>query len=427
MSGNGKRTASILAVGSELLGTNRTDTNSLFLTAGLETLGIKVVRKACSGDGWNDLAAEVRIALERAPLLVVTGGLGPTDDDRTKEVVAHVFGRQLVRDEEILTRLRERFARRGFPMPKVNEKQADVIEGATVLGNSRGSAPGYVVDDGEKVAVLLPGVPMEMRGMWSEAAAVLVKARFPSAGGIHRRTLKVAGMAESVVEERIKSVYTAFPDDPVTILAGAGEILLQFTAQGDEEAGRRLDQIEAAFREVLGDEIYGRDDETIESVVGELFRKAGKTLAIAESCTGGTLAGRITDAPGSSDYFLGGAVTYANEAKVALAGVDRATLERFGAVSEETAREMAEGIRRSFGASVGFAVTGIAGPSGGTPGKPVGLVHVALADQDGTAVHRRLQLPGDRAMVRRWTTSLSLSMMRFHLLGIRLEAREAGR
>ncbi|HEX7581278.1 MAG TPA: competence/damage-inducible protein A, partial [Thermoanaerobaculia bacterium] len=150
MSGHGNRTASILAVGSELLGTNRTDTNSLFLTAGLETLGIKVVRKACSGDGWDDLAAEVRIALERAPLLVLTGGLGPTDDDRTKEVVAHVFGRQLVRDQEILALLRERFARRGFPMPKVNEKQADVIEGATVLGNSRGSAPGYVVDDGEK-------------------------------------------------------------------------------------------------------------------------------------------------------------------------------------------------------------------------------------------------------------------------------------
>ena len=428
MSAGEGRTASILAVGSELLGTSRTDTNSLFLTGELDSLGVKVVRKACSGDGWGDLAAEVSIALGRAPLLVVTGGLGPTDDDRTKEVVAHVFGRRLLRDEEILSRLRERFARRGFPMPKVNEKQADVIEGATVLANPRGSAPGYLVDDGEKVAVLLPGVPSEMRGMWNEVAARLVKSRFPSTGGIHRRMLKVAGMAESVVEERIQPVYAAFPDDPITILAASGEILLQFAAQGtDEEAGRRLDLMEKAFREVLGNDIFGHDDDTLEAVVGALFRTAGKTLAVAESCTGGTLAGRLTDVPGSSDFFLGGAVTYANEAKVALAGVGRATLERCGAVSEETAREMAEGIRKTFDASVGFAVTGIAGPSGGTPEKPVGLVHIALSDRDGTLTHRRLQMPGERALVRRWTTSLALSMMRFHLLGIRREGREAGR
>ena len=427
MSGE-RPTASILAVGSELLGTSRTDTNSLFLTAGLEALGIRLVRKACSGDGWDDLATEVRIALERAPLLIVTGGLGPTDDDRTKEVVAQVFGRRLLRDEEMLTRLMARFARRGFSMPKVNEKQADVIEGATVLKNPRGSAPGYLVDDGARMAVLLPGVPVEMRGMWIDVAAPLVKGRFPSAGGIHRRTLKVAGMAESVVEEQVQPVYAAFPDDPVTILAAAGEILLQFTALGsDEEAAAKLDRMEAAFREVLGDDVFGRDDETLEAVVGGLFRKAGKTLAVAESCTGGTLAGRITDTPGSSDYFLGGAVTYSNDAKVALAGVGPATLERTGAVSEETAREMAEGIRKRFEASVGFAVTGVAGPGGGTPEKPVGLVHVALADEDGTAVHRRLQMPGDRAMVRRWTTAVALSMLRIHLLGSGREKGEGSR
>ena len=411
-------TASILAIGSELLGTTRTDTNSLFLTGGLEALGIRVVRKACSGDGWDDLEAEVRIALDRAPLLVVTGGLGPTDDDRTKEVVAHVFGRKLLRNEAILANLRERFARRGFPMPKVNEKQADVIEGATVLRNPRGSAPGYVVEGGGKAAVLLPGVPLEMRGMWSEGAALLVAARYPAEGGIRRRTLKVAGMAESVVEERIQPVYAAFPDDAITILAASGEILLQFTGRGsEEEAVGRLDGIEAAFREVLGDDLFGKDDETLEGVVGSLFQEKGKTLALAESCTGGTLAGRITDVPGSSAYFLGGAVTYANEAKVALAGVKPETLDRFGAVSEETAREMAEGIRKRFGATVGLAVTGIAGPGGGTPEKPVGLVHVALSDESGATVHRRHQMPGERALIRRWTTSLSLSMLRFHLLG----------
>jgi nicotinamide-nucleotide amidase len=418
VSGAGKPTASILAVGSELLGTNRTDTNSLYLTGELGAIGIPVVRKACSGDAWEDLEAEVRIALERAPLLVVTGGLGPTDDDRTKEVVARVFGRRLVRDEGILARLRERFARRGFPMPKVNEKQADVIEGAVVLRNPRGSAPGYVVLDGRRAAVLLPGVPVEMRGMWSEEAVPVLTDRFPTTGAVHRRLLKVAGMAESVVEERIRPVYDAFPHDPITILAAAGEIHLQFAVQGPQvEAEARLDRIEAAFVEVLGEEIFGRGDQTLEGVVGGLLREAGRTLAVAESCTGGTLAGRITDAPGASAYFLGGAVTYADEAKVAALGIRPATLERFGAVSEETARAMAAGIRARLGASVGIGVTGIAGPTGGTEEKPVGLVHVALDDEDGTVRHRRLQLPGDRTMVRRWTTSIALSMLRFHLLG----------
>ena len=415
--GGGRPAASILAVGSELLGTTRVDTNSLYLTGELEGLGIPVVRKACSGDPWDDLLEEVRIALERAPLLVVTGGLGPTDDDRTKEVVARHFGRRLVRDEGILGKLRERFARRGFPMPKVNEKQADVIDGAVVLSNPRGSAPGYVVEEGGQIAILLPGVPNEMKGMWAEGAAPFLSQRFPAEGAVHRRILKVAGMAESAVEQKIQPVYGRFPDDRITILAATGEIQLHFTGRGTpDEAAAKLDAIEAGLVEALGDDIFGRDDETLEGVVGALLRKAGKTLAVAESCTGGTLAGRITDQPGSSDYFLGGAVTYADRAKVDLAGVRQETLDAFGAVSEATAREMAEGIRRRFGASIGFGVTGIAGPGGGTPEKPVGLVHVALADEDGT-VHRRLQLPGERGIVRRWTTSVSLAMLRGHLLG----------
>ncbi len=415
-----KTTASILAVGSELLGTTRVDTNSLFLTGELEALGIQVVRKACSGDAFDDLVAELKIALARAPILVVTGGLGPTDDDRTKEATARLFGRKLVRDGEILQRLKERFARRGAAMPKVNEKQADVIEGATILRNPRGSAPGYLVEDGGRVAVLLPGVPIEMEGMWREEAAPLLRARFPSSGALHRRVLKIAGMAESVVEERIKPVYAAFPEDPVTILAATGEIQLHFAAQGPDAAAReKLDRIEAKFVEVLGTEIYGRDGETLEGVVGALFRETGKTLALAESCTGGILAGRLTEAPGASEFFRGSVVAYANEAKVAFAGVNPSTLKRFGAVSEETAREMAEGVRRRFGASVGFGVTGIAGPTGGTPEKPVGLVHVALSDQDGSGAQKRLQLPGDRTMIRRWATAVSLSMLRVHLLASR--------
>jgi nicotinamide-nucleotide amidase len=410
-------TASILAVGSELLGTARLDTNSLYLTSRLEALGISVVRKVCVGDGWSDLLAEIPLAFTRAPLLVVTGGLGPTDDDRTKEAVAKVLGRALVRDEAILLRLKERFRRRGLEMPKVNEKQADVIEGAVVLANPRGSAPGFLVAAGDSTVVLLPGVPLEMKAMWADAVEPLLARG--EAAGLHRRTLKIAAMAESVVETLVKPVYAAYPDVPFTILAAPGEVQLQFAARGTfEQASRVLDRIEAEFHKALSGEIFGRDDDTLEGVAGDLLRVKGQTLALAESCTGGQLAGRITDIPGSSDYFLGAAVTYANAAKADLVGVSAVTLERHGAVSEETAREMALGARKRFGATIGLSTTGIAGPGGGTPEKPVGTVHVALDAADGTRLHRRLLLPGERSLIRRWTTSTALGMLRKHLLGL---------
>ena len=409
-------TASILAVGSELLGTARLDTNSLFLTERLDALGIETVRKACVGDGWDALVAEVRVALDRAPLLVTSGGLGPTDDDRTKEAVAKVLGRPLVRDEAILRRLKERFRKRGYEMPEVNAKQADVIEGATVLANRRGSAPGFLVEAGGRTIVLLPGVPHELKAMWDDAVAPLLGRG--AGDGLHRRVLKVAAMPESVVETLIRPVYDAYPDVPITILAAPGEVHLQFAARGSaESAGAVLDRIEADFHKALAGEIFGRDEITLEEVVGDLLRLRQRTLALAESCTGGHLAGRLTDVAGSSDYFLGSAVTYANSAKADLVGVAAATLERFGAVSEETAREMALGARRRFGASIGLAITGIAGPGGGTPEKPVGTVHLALDDADGTRLARKLLMPGDRALVRRWSTSAALSMLRHHLLG----------
>jgi nicotinamide-nucleotide amidase len=410
------RTASILAVGSELLGTSRLDTNSLFLTGELEAMGVRVVRKACVGDEREDLEAEMRIALGRAPLLVVSGGLGPTADDRTKEVLAAVLGRRLVRDETILTLLRERFRRRGWEMPKVNEKQADVIEGAVVLRNARGSAPGFVVEAADRTVVLLPGVPAELTAMWTDEAAPRL-ARVYGSSGLHRRVLKVGGLPESVVEERVRYVYAAHPDTPVTILARAGEVQLHFAARGvPQDAARLLDRIEADFRRALGDDIYGRDEETLEGVVGDLFRARGQTVGVAESCTGGLLAGRLTEVAGSSDYFLGSAVTYANSAKEGLLAVSAATLERFGAVSEEAAREMALGARRRFGSTLGVSVTGVAGPGGGSPEKPVGTVHVALDAADGRRRHRRFLFGGDRALIRRWTTTSALVMIRHHLM-----------
>lgn len=414
--GSTPETASLMAVGSELLGTTRLDTNSLFLTRHLEAMGVRVVRKVCVPDGWEELLAELRLALERAPLLVVTGGLGPTDDDRTKEAVAHLLGRALVRDQRVLTGLQERFRRRGMEMPRVNEKQADVIDGAVLLRNPRGSAPGYLVEAGGRTIVLLPGVPSEMEAMWRDVAEPLI-AGVASRPGLHRRVLRIAGMAESAVEQLVQPVYAAYPENAMTILASPGEIQLHFTAAGaPEEAGKLLDRIEGDFRKVLGSDIYGRDDETLEEVVGQLLRARGQTLALAESCTGGLLSSRITEVAGSSDYFLGAAVTYANQAKADLLDVDAATLERHGAVSEETAREMALGARRRFGASIGISVTGIAGPGGGSLEKPVGTVHTALDAQEGTRLHKRLLLPGDRALIRRWTTSVVLSMLRHYLL-----------
>ncbi len=410
-------TASILAVGCELLGTTRLDTNSLYLTGRLEALGISVLRKACVGDEWGDLLAEIPLALSRAPLLVITGGLGPTDDDRTKEAVAKVLDRPLVRDEVILRGLKERFRRRGIDMPDVNAKQADVIGGAVVLANSRGSAPGFLVTAGPGTIVLLPGVPYEMKGMWVEGVEPLLGR--DGAPGLHRRTLKVAALPESLVETLVKPVYAAYPEVPFTILAAPGEVQLQFAARGTPaDAALLLDRIESDFHKALAGEIFGRDDETLEGVVGDLLRKTGRTLGLAESCTGGQLAGRLTDIPGSSEYFLGAAVTYANTAKADLVGVSASTLERFGAVSEETAREMALGARKRFGASVGMSTTGIAGPGGGTPEKPVGTIHVALDAADGTRLHKRLLLPGERTLIRRWTTSTALGMLRKHLLGI---------
>ncbi len=412
----GPRAASILAVGSELLETTRLDTNSLFLTGRMDALGISTVRKVCVGDGWDDLVAEIAAALERAPLLVTSGGLGPTDDDRTKEAVARVLRRPLVRDQEILLRLKERFRKRGYAMPEVNAKQADVIEGATVLANRRGSAPGFLVEQGGRTVVLLPGVPHELKAMWDDAVAPLL-ARTATAG-LHRRVLKVAAIPESVVETLIKPVYAAYPEVPITILAAPGEVQLHFASRGTpDEAAVVLDRIEADFHKALAGEIFGRDEDTLEGVVGDLLRLRQKTLALAESCTGGLVAGRLTDVAGSSDYFLGSAVTYANAAKADLVAVSAEALERFGAVSEETAREMALGARRRFGASIGLSITGIAGPGGGTPEKPVGTVHVALDDAEGTRLHRRLLMPGDRALVRRWSTSAALSMLRHHLLG----------
>ncbi|MFY9820142.1 MAG: competence/damage-inducible protein A [Thermoanaerobaculia bacterium] len=413
--------AAILAIGSELLGTDRLDTNSLKLTGLLARYGVELRRKAVIGDSEEEVASEIRTLLPRVDLILISGGLGPTADDVTREAVAAALGRGLYQDDEVLASLELRFDSLGWRMPEVNRRQAQVVEGAEVLTNPRGTAPGLRLESAGRdhcTLFLFPGVPSELEGLMASELEPWLAAR---SGGVARETavLKIAGLPESVVEERIAPAYEDFGREAITILAGVGEIRLQATAAGPEPERRaRLQAMAARLGELAGDAVYTtREEDTLESVVGDLLRAAGTTLTAAESCTGGLLSQRVTSVAGSSDYFLGGAVTYSNELKTELVGVPAAMIAEHGAVSEPVARAMAEGVRRNLGSDWGVGITGIAGPGGGTPEKPVGTVHIAVAGpRDGEVDHRRLRLPGDRDRVRQFSAQIALEMLRRRLL-----------
>jgi nicotinamide-nucleotide amidase len=410
--------AAILAVGSELLGTDRLDTNSLKLTALLDRYGAELRRKAVIGDSEEEIAAELRTLLSRVDLILITGGLGPTADDVTREAVAAALDRGLHLDEEVLASLERRFQALGWKMPEVNRRQAWVVDGAEVLPNGRGTAPGMRVESGGCTLFLFPGVPTELEGLMESALEPWLAGR---SGGAARETavLKIAGLPESVVEERIAPAYEEFGREAITILASAGEILLQATAAGPEPERRaRLQAMVERLSALAGDAVYTtREEDTIESVVGDLLRASRTTLTVAESCTGGLFSQRITAVAGSSDYFLGAAITYSNELKTRLVGVPAEMLAEHGAVSEPVARAMAEGVRRALGSDWGVGITGIAGPGGGSEAKPVGTVHLAVAGpRDGEVEHRHVRLPGDRNRVRRFATQIVLEMLRRRLI-----------
>jgi nicotinamide-nucleotide amidase len=416
--------AAILAVGSELLGTDRLDTNSLKLTALLERHGAELRRKAVIGDSEAGIAAELRNLLPSIDLILITGGLGPTADDVTREAVAAALGRGLHLDGEVLAALERRFQSLGWHMPEVNRRQAWVVEGATVLANDRGTAPGLRIESGGCTLFLFPGVPTELEGLMASALEPWLAAR---SGGVARETavLKIAGLPESVVEERIAPAYGEFGREAITILANAGEIRLQATAAGPEPERRaRLQAMVERLAALAGDAVFTtREEDTLESVVGDLLRATGTTLTAAESCTGGLFSQRITAVPGSSDYFLGAAVTYSNGLKTQLVGVPAEMLAEHGAVSEPVARAMAEGARRTLGSDWAVGITGVAGPGGGSEAKPVGTVHLAVAGPgDGEIEHRQLRLPGDRNRVRRFSTQIVLEMLRRRLLAVAKES-----
>ncbi len=412
-----RSSAAIVAIGSEMLGPLRQDTNSLWLSARLEECGIAVVRKSIVGDDPLAILRELDSAAAAAQLILTTGGLGPTADDMTVAVVARWLGARLERNEAFLQKMRDRFARRGWAMPECNAKQADFIVGARVLENARGSAPAYWGTRGESEIVVLPGVPSEMKEIVE--ASVLPVLRERAAGVVgRRRVLRIAGMGESAVEQIVAPVYEKWKDDPVTILASPGEVQLHLSVRGQtDEVDRRLAAMEADFRAVLGDRIFSQNAEDLAEAVGRLLRESHRTLALAESCTGGLASVLITDVPGSSEYFLGGVVSYANPAKETLLGVRAETLESEGAVSERTAIEMARGARERFDADIAISVTGIAGPEGGSVAKPVGTVFTGLSSRDGTAFARKRVFGGDRPAIRRAASLQALELLRRHLTG----------
>jgi nicotinamide-nucleotide amidase len=415
--------AEIIAVGSEMLTPHRQDTNSLYLTAQLNTLGVTVAFKTIVGDNRAHLTDAVRIALRRADILILSGGLGPTEDDLTRECVAEALNLTLTPNMAVLDALHRRFAARNMPMPPNNVRQADVLTGAELLPNANGSAPGQYLDvvfeKFRKIVILLPGPPKELKPVFFDEARPRLRAALPE-NFLARRVLRMALIPESAVDARTAPIYSAFTDVDTTILAGHAEIQLHFvcTKPTLAEAEARVNELAALIQREMGDDIFSAHDESLEAVVLRLLTQRGHTLALAESCTGGLLAERITSIPGSSSVFLGGAVAYSAAAKTALTGVPAQLLEDKGAVNDTVARLLAQGIRQRTGASIAMSITGIAGPavtSGPDAAKPVGLVLIALTDDDDTHV-KLLHIPGDRDRVRLWATQHALELLRRHLL-----------
>jgi nicotinamide-nucleotide amidase len=412
--------AEIIAVGSELLTPHRQDTNSLYLTEKLNDLGVEVRFKCIVGDDREGLTAAAKLAMRRSDIIVFSGGLGPTEDDLTRESVAEALGLQLQRDPQIVAKLEERFAKRGMKMSANNLKQADVVSSATALPNTLGTAPGQWIagmyDGHERLLMLLPGPPYELKALFENECLPRLRARIPTQH-IATRTLKMAMMPESQVDARVAPIYKTYTDVETTILAGAGEIQLHLRCRKDSsaEAEARVAELADKIEDELGDAIFSRKGESIEQIVSYLLQMRSMTLAVAESCTGGLLAERITSLGGSSRYFLGGAVVYSNELKTQFANVPKALIDQHGAVSREVASAMAEGIRKRCVASYGVGITGVAGPGGGTEQKPVGLVYIALAGEEGTQVVER-NFPGDRQRIRQFSTQQALEMIRRALL-----------
>lgn len=408
--------AEIIAIGSELLAADRIDTNSLWLTEQLNRLGIEVKLKTVVGDDDARLEEAIKDATRRSKVVITTGGLGPTEDDITRKITARALGRRLLLDEVVLAEIKQRFQGFGITMPERNSRQAMVIEDAEVLPNPNGTAPGMFLEHQGVAIVLLPGPPREMRPMFENHVVSKLERRAGSVRVV-RRMLRVAGMGESAVDEKIAPVYTKYENPQTTILFNQSEIEIHLTARGRTEvdADELLDRVVLEIEEQLGNSIFSFNGEKMEEVVGLKLAVGGYSLSVAESCTGGLLAQRLTEIPGSSKYFIEGVVTYSNESKTRLLGVEPILLLEHGAVSAPVAEAMAEGIRSRAQTDFALAITGVAGPGGGTEEKPVGTVFIAIASEAGTE-HRKLKLPGDRNLIRWRATQAALDLLRRRLI-----------
>jgi nicotinamide-nucleotide amidase len=412
--------AEIIAIGSELLTPYRQDTNSLYLTDQLNQLGVEVVFKTVVGDSLADLTKAGSTAISRADIVIFMGGLGPTEDDLTRQAVASALGLTIHRDPKLVEWLEERFASRGWKMAANNLQQADVISGATVLPNANGSAPGQWIsgkfEGRDKIVLLLPGPPFELKAMFQEQCLGRLRNKLP-AQHIATREIKITGIGESSCDARVAPIYKQFTDVQTTILAGAGEIQLHLKTRGSSllAAQERIDQLVAKLENELGDLVFSDNGDSMEQIVGYYLQMRNATLAVAESCTGGLIAERLTSISGSSRYFVGGAVVYSNQLKNAFAGVPLELIEKHGAVSKEVAASLAEGIRKKCNSTFGVGVTGVAGPTGGTEAKPVGLVYHAIASESGTDVVER-NFAGDRKRIRWFASQQAMDMVRRKLM-----------
>ncbi len=410
--------AEIVTIGRELLDGSRSDTNTVYLGSRLWALGTEVVRSTTVPDEPAAIEDAVGRALEAADIVITTGGLGPTSDDRTKHVVARLFARKLVLDEDVLARLYAYFEELGREMPEINMSQAMIPEGARVIMNTRGTAPGLVLEKDDAVLFSLPGVPSEMRAMVENYVVPFLEGR-GLVRLVQERVIRTTGIPESTVAERTGDLARKLIRTEVAYLPSMTGVDLKVVARGDTpaEAARTADRSAERLADRLGSYVYARGGESIEKVVGYLLAMGEATLAVAESCTGGRLGWRVTKVPGSSDYFLGGVVAYADELKKRLLGVKAGTLKRHGAVSAEVASEMAAGVRKKTGASYALSITGTAGPGGGTAEKPVGLVYVGVAWERGERVSE-FRFPGGRGQVRERAAQAALDSLRRVLLNI---------
>ncbi|MCC6245095.1 MAG: competence/damage-inducible protein A [Gemmatimonadaceae bacterium] len=406
----------IVTIGDELLLGYTIDTNAAFLARELATLGVQIVRRATVGDAPETITTAIREALDRTGAVITTGGLGPTADDRTKPAIAEIFGRTMVMDDEILAALEQRWLKRfGVAMPDSNRQQAMVPEGATILANRHGSAPGiWLEDDRQRWVAMFPGVPREMRGMVADTLIPRLRDRIPPGGGVVRsRTIRTASISESAIADRLGELGRGVDGLPLAFLPGVEGVDLRLTSKGLPAADteKRLREAAAKIHDVVGRWIYGEGDDDLAALMLSECASRGATIAVAESCTGGMLGARLTAIPGSSAVVQGGIIAYANEVKERELGVSRDDLIAHGAVSEPVARAMATGVRAKFGVSIGIGITGIAGPDGGTPEKPVGTVWIAL-DVDGDVHAVRAVIPGDRQEIRQRAAQLALDRLR---------------